>query len=60
MKAKELIKKMKAAGFRYDHTVGSHQIFSKKGFPPISVPVHAGKDLKPGLLHKLLKLTGLE
>ena len=60
MPAKELIKKMEAAGFRCVRISGSHRIFSKKGFPPIPVPVHAGKDLKPGLLHKLLKLTGLE
>lgn len=60
MTAKELIKKMEAAGFVCARISGSHRIFFKKGFPPISVPVHAGKDLKPGLLRKLLKTAGLE
>lgn len=60
MKAKELIKLMESAGFQHVRTSGSHRIFVKKGFPPISVPVHAGKDLKPGLLRNLLKTAGLE
>jgi len=37
---------------------GSHKIFCKKEFPPISVPCH-GKDLKRGLTARILKDAGV-
>jgi len=39
----------------------SHHIYSKQGVPLIiTVPVHANRDLKRGLLKKLMKLAGVE
>lgn len=60
MKAKELIKILENAGFTHDRTNGSHKIFEKKGFPPISVPDHGNKDMKIGTLNKILKTAGLK
>jgi predicted RNA binding protein YcfA (HicA-like mRNA interferase family) len=39
---------------------GSHRIYGKAGVVVrLSVPCHAGRALKVGLLHHLLKLAGL-
>lgn len=60
MKAKELIKLLERAGFSHDRTCGSHKIFEKPGYPPIAVPDHGPKDLKPGTLSRILKDAGLK
>jgi predicted RNA binding protein YcfA (HicA-like mRNA interferase family) len=46
-------------GWALVRTRGSHQTWSKAGYINVTVPVHAGKDLKRGLLSALLKQTGL-
>lgn len=46
-------------GWQLVRTRGSHQIWSRAGHPNVTVPVHAGSDLKKGLLAALLKQTGL-
>jgi predicted RNA binding protein YcfA (HicA-like mRNA interferase family) len=46
-------------GWQHTRTHGSHQTWSKSGHPNITVPVHSGKDLRPGLLAALLKQSGL-
>ena len=56
----ELVKRMLKEGWAVDRIAGSHYIMVKDGFPPISVPVHSGKDLPAGLLNKLLKQAGLK
>jgi predicted RNA binding protein YcfA (HicA-like mRNA interferase family) len=39
----------------------SHHIYNKPGIPMlITVPVHGNKDLKTGLLRKLMKLAGIK
>lgn len=38
---------------------GSHRRYEKAGFAPVSVPVHGNTPLKVGLLHRLMKQTGL-
>ncbi|PBC73065.1 type II toxin-antitoxin system HicA family toxin [Fibrobacter intestinalis] len=60
MKAREVKKMLEDAGFRLARIHGSHWIYEKKGFPPIPVPDHGGKDLKPGTLNRILKMAGLK
>ena len=60
MTGKELIKELKKRGWNLDRTHGSHYIMKKDGCKPVSIPVHAGKDIPFGTLNKLLKDTGMK
>ncbi len=61
MTGKELVKKLEANGWVLDHVNGSHHIMKKEGASShLSIPVHSGKDLRKGLLHKILKEAGLK
>ena len=59
MTGKDLVRQLKAAGWTLDRIHGSHHIMIK-GDEEVSVPVHAGKDIPTGTLHRLLKVTGLK
>ena len=59
MTAKLVEKKLLENGFTLDRVHGSHKIYVKKGFPPISVPFHGNKDLKLGTLKNILKTAGI-
>jgi predicted RNA binding protein YcfA (HicA-like mRNA interferase family) len=59
MTGKELVRRLRDAGWEFEHVRGSHHVLRKDG-RTISVPVHAGKDLGAGLLNKLLKEAGLK
>lgn len=56
---KEMISLLEENDFTFSRQGGSHKIFRKKGFPPISVPCH-GKDLKRGLTARILKDAGID
>lgn len=57
---KDFCKVLEAHGWNLDRINGSHHIYKKAGQPTVpTVPVHGSRDLKPGLLAKLLKQTGL-
>ena len=58
MKGKELVKLLKKDGWVLDRVSGSHHIMVKDG-RSVSVPVH-NTDIQKGLLHALMKQTGLE
>ena len=58
MTPKELMKKLQQDGWELDRVHGSHYIFIK-GKETVSIPVHK-TDMKPGLLSKILKKTGLK
>ena len=58
MKGNELVKNLQKDGWELDRVSGSHHIM-RKGDKIVSVPVH-NKDLKKGILHNLLKETGLQ
>ena len=48
------------AGWRLNHIEGSHHILVKQGSDMhLSIPVHKGRDLGVGLLHKLIAKAGL-
>lgn len=50
----------KRAGWIVNHIEGSHYILIKEGNPAhLSIPVHSGKELGPGLLRKLIRTAGL-
>jgi predicted RNA binding protein YcfA (HicA-like mRNA interferase family) len=60
LKGRELIRAFERAGFVVARTNGSHTIMKKDGHQTsISVPVHAGKDIKPGTLKGLITASGL-
>lgn len=58
---KQLAKALEKAGWRQLRVNGSHHIFGKDGHRErISVPIHSGESLKPGLLAHFLKQSGLK
>jgi len=48
------------AGWIHASTQGSHHKMKKTGFPPIIVPVHGKKDLKPGTLRNIERATSVK
>lgn len=61
MTARELIKKLEAAGWEEQRQTGSHRIFKNPAFrDKIVVPDHGKKDIKIGLLNDILKKAGLK
>lgn len=54
-----MVKLLRDNGFVLERINGSHHIM-KKGVIEVSVPVHAGKDLRPGTQHRILKEAGLK
>ena len=56
---KQLVKLMEEHGWTLDRIASSHFIMIKDR-QTVSVPVHAGKAIPAGLLHKLLKQAGLK
>jgi predicted RNA binding protein YcfA (HicA-like mRNA interferase family) len=57
---KRVIQALKRAGFVVDRIVGSHHVLAFPGNPArtVSVPVHAGRDLKPGTLRGIIRQAG--
>jgi predicted RNA binding protein YcfA (HicA-like mRNA interferase family) len=57
----EVIRALKKAGFEVTRIRGSHHILRHRDDPARGtvVPVHAGKDIKRGLLRKIISDTGL-
>ncbi len=58
MKDKELLKLLLKNGWQLSEIKGSYHILTKNGKIEV-IPVH-GKDMKIGLLTKILKRTGLK
>ena len=59
--AKELIRFLKHNGFELHRSKGSHQHFIHiQTGRIITVPLHAGKIIGPGLLKAILRQAGLE
>ena len=57
MKRKDLIKKLKAAGYRLDRT-GNHSIFEKPGSRPVQVPNH--REINEYTAKAILKAAGIK
>lgn len=58
MKDKDLVKLLIQNGWKVDRIKGSHHVMCKDNKTEV-VPVH-GKDVPTGLLHQILKRTGLK
>lgn len=57
MKDKELLRIMQQNGWKLARIHGSHHVMQKDGQTEV-IPIH-GNDVPAGLLHKILKRTGL-
>jgi len=58
---KELCKIFEKHGWEIKRIKGSHHIYMKEGRKErISIPVHAKKSLKKGLLKAIIKLTEID
>jgi len=54
------IRALEHFGFVQDRQNGSHVIMKKEGHEfVVTVPLHGGKDLKPGTLRAIIKDAGL-
>ncbi|MFZ5736889.1 putative RNA binding protein YcfA (HicA-like mRNA interferase family) [Rhodopseudomonas thermotolerans] len=58
---RRVIQALMRTGFVVDRIVGSHHVLVYPGDPArtVTVPVHAGRDLKPGTLRSIIRQTGL-
>jgi predicted RNA binding protein YcfA (HicA-like mRNA interferase family) len=56
---KEVIARLKAAGWSLNRIHGSHHIMSKGG-QAVPVPVHGARDLGAGLIAALQRQTGVK
>jgi predicted RNA binding protein YcfA (HicA-like mRNA interferase family) len=55
------IQALTKAGFVIDRIAGSHHVLVFPGNPTrtVTVPVHAGRDLKPGTVRSIIRQAGL-
>lgn len=58
---REVVRALTKAGFVVDRIVGSHHLMRFPGQPTrtLTVPVHSGRDLKPGTLRSIIRQSGL-
>ena len=52
---KELAKIVEKFGFVYSHTTGSHMTYKHPDGRRTTIPHHAGEEIGPGLLNKIIK-----
>jgi predicted RNA binding protein YcfA (HicA-like mRNA interferase family) len=61
MNGKQVIAKLKEAGWTLARIEGSHHIMQKEGEPrPVPVPMHGAKDIGIGLLAKIQCQSGVK
>ena len=58
MTGREVIAKLKAAGWKLDRVHGSHHILIKEG-RAVPVPVHGSRDIGAGLLAAIQRQSGV-
>jgi predicted RNA binding protein YcfA (HicA-like mRNA interferase family) len=58
---KRVIQALTKEGFTLNRVVGSHHVMTYPGDQKrtVTVPVHAGRDLKPGTLRSIIRQAGL-
>ena len=59
MNSKDVIAKLKAAGWTLNRVNGSHHIFTKDG-KAVPIPVHGTRDLGAGLVSAIQRQTGVK
>ena len=61
MNGKQVIAKLKAAGWTLARIEGSHHMMEKIGMRrPVPVPVHGAKDIGAGLLAEIQRQSGVK
>lgn len=60
MKPEELIKLLESQEFKIISQKGSHLKMKSETGETIIIPVHSGKNIKPGLLLNILNRVGLD
>lgn len=57
---REVRRALLGAGFIVDRIVGRHHILTFPGDPTrtVTVPLHAGRDLKPGTMRSIIRQAG--
>ena len=58
---RDVVRALTRAGFVVDRIVGSHHVLAYPGDPSrtVVIPVHAGRDLKPGTMRAIIRQAGL-
>ena len=59
MTGKDVIAKLKAAGWKLERIHGSHHVLAKDG-KAVPVPVHGARDIGAGLLAAIQRQTGVK
>jgi predicted RNA binding protein YcfA (HicA-like mRNA interferase family) len=61
MKSSQLLKLLKQDGWYVENQEGSHMLMRHPTKPgKLSFPFHASKEVKPGLLHAILKQANIK
>jgi predicted RNA binding protein YcfA (HicA-like mRNA interferase family) len=57
---RDVVRALRSAGFVVDRIAGSHHVMMLPGNPTrtVTVPVHRGRDLKPGTLRSIIRQSG--
>ena len=55
LSGKELAKIVERFGFVHSHTTGSHMVYKHPDGRRTTIPHHAGEEIGPGLLNKIIK-----
>ena len=51
---RKLAKIVEGFGFVYSHTTGSHMVYKHPDGRRVTIPVHSGEEIGPGLLSKII------
>jgi predicted RNA binding protein YcfA (HicA-like mRNA interferase family) len=60
IKAKDFIRVIEKLGFYFDRQKGSHAIYKNTDGLRVVVPIHQGKDIKPGTLMGMIQDIGID
>ena len=60
VKAKDFIRVIERLGFTLDRQKGSHAVYKDSEGRRVVVPIHSGKDLKPGTLKGMIQDIDLD
>ena len=60
IKAKDFIRVIENLGFYFDRQKGSHAIYKNTDGLRVVVPIHQGKDIKPGTLMGIIQDIGID
>ena len=60
VKVKDFVRVIKSLGFSLDRHKGSHAIYKDSEGRRVVVPIHSGKDLKPGTLRGMIQDINLD